>query len=373
MLTGEEKYKKWVLEYVGAWKQRTDSNGGNIPTNIGLNGQVGGEYGGRWYKGTYGWNFTIFDGELEQIAHRNYFTDGSWPGFSNALLASGNQAFVQVLRRQMSNLYAQKKVENGRTLLPLMYGDPRGYKHNGSPGWYQFSPRMHTDRLAEIYFWSMDPKDLEHVPVATRFEPAPGRDGYSESDRTSTWLGFLNGKIPDFPEKALQDDLLRVRRKMQAIREDETSADTRLADYLLDFNPATTNGLTNLMLGGYFSRGRIWVLHSRFRYFDPVRRRAGIPADVAALVESLGHDSATLSLVNVNPIETRTVVVQAGGYAEHRFDQVTLAGKSTTLSSPVLTVRLDPGAGARLQFKMTRYANRPTFAFPWDRGWYGVN
>jgi hypothetical protein len=25
-----------------------------------------------------------------------------------------------------------------------------------------------------------------------------------------------------------------------------------------------------------------------------------------------------------------------------------------------------------LEFKMTRYATRPSFAFPWDRGWYGV-
>jgi hypothetical protein len=36
----------------------------------------------------------------------------------------------------------------------------------------------------------------------------------------------------------------------------------------------------------------------------------------------------------------------------------------------VLAVQLDPGAGARLHFRMTRYALRPTFAFPWDRGWY---
>ena len=42
--------------------------------NVGLNGKPGGEYNGQWWKGTYGWNFTIFDGELEQIAHRNSFT-----------------------------------------------------------------------------------------------------------------------------------------------------------------------------------------------------------------------------------------------------------------------------------------------------------
>jgi hypothetical protein len=373
MLTGEDKYRNWVLDYVGAWKQRAEATGGNIPSNVGRDGKPGGEYGGHWWKGTYGWNFTIFDGELEQIAHRNYFTDGSWPGFGNALLLSGDQSFVGVLRRQMDNIYAQKKIVNGQLQLPQMYGDPRGYKFDGQPQWYQYTNRLHTDRLMEIFMWSMDRKDLVRVPVATAFESAGGRgDGYGEADRGPAWLGFLEGKVPDFPEKALQADLERVRRRMEMIRTDGTTADSRLADYLLDYNPATTNGLVNLTLGGYFSRGRIWVLHSRFRYFDPVKARAGLPDDVSALVNQLGADSASVTLVNVNQIEPRTLVIQAGGYGEHRFESVTIGGKTTQFSGPVLTVRLEPGAGARLDFKMTRYANRPTFAFPWDRGWYGA-
>jgi hypothetical protein len=72
-------------------------------------------------------------------------------------------------------------------------------------------------------------------------------------------------------------------------------------------------------------------------------------------------------------VEAREVVVQAGGYGEHRFDAIATGGKTTAFSGPVFTVRLDPGAGSRFEFKMTRYANRPTFAFPWDRGWYPAN
>jgi hypothetical protein len=369
-LTGEDKYRQWVLDYVGAWKQRAVEAGGNIPSNVGLNGKIGGEYNGQWWKGTYGWNFTIFDGELGQIAHRNYFTDGTWPGFGNALLLSGDQSFVDTLRKQLDNIYAQKNVENGRTLLPTMYGDPKGYKYNGPPQWYQWGPRLHHDRLMEIYLWSMDRKDLERIPVAGSFTPSAGPGGYSEGDRTSAWLGYLEGKIPDFPEKALQADLMRIRRKVEMIRTDNTSADSRLADYLLDLNPATTNGLTNLALGGYFANGRVWTLHSRFRYFDPVARRAGLPADVAALVEKLGADTATLTVVNTNPLEAREVAIQGGGYGEHRFESITIGGKTTTFSGPVITLRLNPGAGTRIECKMTRYANRPTFAFPWDRAWY---
>jgi hypothetical protein len=371
MLTGEERYRQWVLDYAGNWKRHSEALGGMIPSNIGLDGKPGGQHNGQWWKGTYGWNFTIFDGELEQIAHRNYFTDGTFPGFGNALLASGDQAFVGVLRKQMDLVYAQKKVENGRTLLPQMYGDPKGYKHSGPPSWYQFSPRTYTDRLMEIYMWSMDARDAERIPVEKALARGGGRDDYSEPDRTSAWLGYLRGEFPDFPERALQADLMRVRGKVDLIRTDNTTADSRLADYLLDYNPATTNGLTNLTLGGYFSRGRIWVLHSRFRHFDPVARRAGLPPDVGALVEKLGPDSATLTLVNTNPIQARTVVVQGGGYGEHKLESVKVGDRTTRIDDAVVTVRLEPGSGARLEFAMSRYANRPTFAFPWDRGWYG--
>ncbi len=370
MLTGEDKYRDWVLEYVSAWQKRAAEAGGMIPSNIGLDGKLGGEHNGQWWKGTYGWNFTIFDGELEKIAHRNYFTDGTWPGFGNALILSGDQSFTGTLRKQMDVLYAQKKVENGKTLLPQGYGDPRGYKYNGPPSFYQFTDNMHYDRLSEIYFWSMDRKDLERVPVADTYTPSGGRGGYSEPDRANTFLGFLEGKLPTYPEQVLRDDIERIRMKMEMIRSDQTTADSRLADYLLDFNPVATNGLTNLTMGGYFSKGRIWTLHARFRYFDPAKRRAGLPDDVGALVEKLGSDSATLTLVNTNQIAARDIVVQAGGYGEHRFESVTTGGKTTRVGGPVMTVHLEPGAGARLDFKMTRYATRPSFAFPWDRGWY---
>ena len=352
MLTGEEKYRNWVVEYVNAWKERTAQCGGNIPSNVGLDGKPGGEHNGQWWKGTYGWNFTIFDGELEKIAHRNYFTAGSWPGFGNALLLTGDQGYVDVLRRQMDNIYAQKKVVNGKITLPQMYGDPRGYKYNGPPSWYQYSDNLFADRLTEIYLWSMDRKDLERVPK-------------------KGWIAYLEGEDSGYPVKALESDFAHIRGRLEDIREDSTTPDTRLADYLLGLNPATTNNLVNLMLGGYFANGRIWSLHSRFRYFDPERRRSGLPEDVGALVEKLAADSATVTLVNINPGKARTVVVQAGGYGEHQFESAATGARSEVVAAPVVNVRLEPGCGARVVFRMARYRNRPTAAHPWDRGWYG--
>jgi hypothetical protein len=351
-LTQENKYKDWLVEYMTAWKQRTEQCGGNIPTNVGADGKPGGYYNGQWWKGTYGWNFTIFDGEIDEIAHRNTVMAGAFPGFSNALMVTGDQSFVGVLRRQLDNIYAQKKVEGGKTLLPQMYGDPKGYKENGPPSWYHYTGNLYQDRLAEIYLLSMDRKDLERVPMRG-------------------FVGFLEGKHPEFPVQALREDLESIRRSVRRIETDTTTADTRLADYVQGQNPTESDALANLTMGAYFSGGRIWTLHSRFRYFDPVRRRAGLPEDVAALVEKLEADAATLVLVNIDSVEPRTVVVQAGGYGEHRFDTVEVNGKTETITGPLLNVRLEPGSGARLRFKMARYVNPPTLAQPWDRGWFG--
>ena len=351
MLTAESKYRDWVLEYAGAWRERTVACGGMIPSTVGLDGKPGSLYNGQWWKGTYGWNFTIYDGEIERIAHRNYFHAGTWPGFGNALLLSGDPGWTDLLRRQMDLIYAQKKVENGRILLPQMYGDPRGYRYNGRPEWYHHTDNLFVDRLIEIYLRSMDRRDLERIPK-------------------TGWIAFLEGQDPDYPVRALREELEAVRRKVLAMENDPTTPDTRLADYLLDFNPARTDELVKLTLGGFFA-GRIWILHSRFRYFDPERRRAGLPPDVGALVEKLAADSATLALVNLNPIEPRTVIVQAGGYGEHQFESAELAGRNVTIGGPLVTVRLAPGCGGRIVFRMTRYKNLPTFAHPWDRGWYG--
>lgn len=349
-LTGKEKYRDWTLDYLDAWKERAAETGGMIPSNVGLDGTLGGEHDGQWWKGTYGWNFTIFDGELEQIAHRNYFTAASFQGFANGLLLTGDSSYIDVLRKQMDLVLAEERIEDGQRLLPTMYGDPRGYAFNGEPEFYRFLPMTYSDRLAEIYLWSMRPSDLERIPL--KDEP---------------WIAFLQGEDPGYPLRAMQSDSVHIRQRLDLMRNDETTADTRLADYLLGIMPAATDTLTQLTTGGYFASGRIWVLHSRLRYFDPQRRRAGLPSDVAALVHELGEDFVTVTLVNLNEAESREVVVQAGGYAEHRFTAIEGAADLTDLDASAVSVLLAPGAGQRLTLQMQRYAAKPDLSFPWAR------
>jgi hypothetical protein len=176
------------------------------------------------------------------------------------------------------------------------------------------------------------------------------------------WHAFLQGQNPTYPEESLRADLAAIRRKMEAVRRDQTTPDTRLADDPMGNNPAAAANLVRLMLGGLHHGNRTLVLHARVRYFDPDRRRAGLPEGVAALVEEMTADRTVLTLVNVNQIAPRTVTIQAGGYGEHQFTTATVDGDKTAVNGRHLVVRLEPGAGTRLVLGTRRYVNAPTYS-----------
>lgn len=340
MLRHEDKYRRWLLDYVDAWRQRMSANGDIIPTNIGLDGKIGGACGGKWYGGVYGWGFSVRVPQTGAIVHRNLH-DRGFIGFMNAYLLTGDGRYLDGWRKQMDAINSHKKVINGRPMYPTMYGDK---------GWYAYVPVPYTRNARELYYLSMKEED--------RVRMTPDR-----------WSHYLEGKDARYPEEALRADLERVRKRVAGMRADPTTLDTRLADDPLRFGPADVASLIELTLGGIHLGRNAAVLHSRLRYFDPLRHRAGLPEDVAALVEKLTADGAIVTLVNVSQLNARTVVVQAGGYGEHEFLTVQTGDRKIPIKGVSFAVRLAPGAGARLTIQMRRYANQPTLAFPWDREW----
>jgi hypothetical protein len=338
MLTGEDKYKKWLLEYVDAWRERMIANGNIIPTNIGLDGKIGGETGGKWWGGVYGWGFSVLDPATKKMVHRNRHAAG-FQGFMNAYLLTGDDKYLDPWRKQIDAVNANKKVVEGKTVYPRMHGDM---------GWYDFTPEPYAANAFEIALLSMKPDD------AARLAP-------------NAWMTFLAGKNAGYPEEALRRDLARVRDRVLGMRSDQTTPDTRLADDPMKFNPASVASLVELMLAGLHPGRSGSVLPCRLRYFDPLQRRAGVPDDVAVLIDGLTADKVSLTLVNVNQLESRTVTVQGGAYAEHQIVSVTLDGKSTPVNGTHFNVRLSPGAGQWIVLEMKRYANQPTLRFPWDR------
>ena len=259
------------------------------------------------------------------------------------MLLTGDQRYVDTWRGVIDFVNRNAREIDGQTMYPNAYGD-----YFGEEDWYAFQPEPFTSGALEVYYWSMNPAHRDLL----------------EGD---PWVRFLVGDNPDYPQEALLADLDKVRSNLEQMRADTASPDTRLSDDMNGINPAVTETLTQLMLGGIPTGRTGGPLHCRLRYFDPERRRAGIPQDVAALVKSLSADSVTVVLVNTNQVATRRVTVQGGAYAEHQFGTVEMDGQSLAVGDDAFEVEIAPGCGARLVIGTDRYANSPTLAFPWRR------
>ena len=111
---------------------------------------------------------------------------------------------------------------------------------------------------------------------------------------------------------------------------------------------------------------------------------------MGALVEKLEAARTVVRLVNLNPNEGRELIIQAGGFGEHRFgtaEYITrtsdwpgeLGGYAGSYAPPPLEtetrtvtvndkhLRLTLPAGAEIMLDLTteRYVNEPSYSEPW--------
>jgi hypothetical protein len=336
MATGDAKYRQWLVSYMDAWLDRMKQNGGIIPSFVDLDGRIGGAEG-KWWLNAYGWGFSPLNPTNGRRENRNRIPRAV-VGFGNAMLVTGDQRYADAWRAMIDAINSHARAgANGQMQYPSMYG---------ADGWYGWSNARWSVGATDLWYWSMKPQDLQRL-------------------NQGGWIGFLNGRNPEYPEQALQRDLDSIQRKLTAMRRDTTPKEKRLADNMLDYNPAATASLVQLMWGGLPPGIDGGLIHARVRYFDPSTRRAGIPEDVAAMVSELTDTRTVVTLVNLNPSAARTVIVQAGAYGEHQFESVSVNGISTPVNAPLLTVELAPGAGEQLTLAMKRYANPPTLKHPW--------
>ena len=355
MLTGEQKYRDWMLEYVDAWYHRMEANNWVIPSNVGLDGTIGGAADGKWYGGAYGWSFTVEQQSppAQGLSHRPR-TRWGFVGFMNAYLLTGDNKYLEAWRRQHHVIYQAGKMIEGLYHTPQMYGNPEwsreGYTEND--GWYGFRPyRPENENMLQIYYLSMRAEDRERI-------------------QSNPWLEYLEGSNPDYAINALRADLVDVRKRMQLLREDHTAPDMRLVDDPMHINPASITSLIRLMGGGFYEPDharRSPPFHTRLRYFDAQRRRAGVPEDVAVLVNRMTDKSTRVQMVNLNALEPRSLIVQGGAYGEHQLVAVSDSDERVPVNAPYFTVVLAPGAGTTLEIEMNRYVNQPTMDFPWER------
>ena len=378
LYTGDEKHRRWVLEYADAWLDRMRRNDGIMPDNVGPTGKIGEQRRGQWWGGLYGW---YHFGGINVMFH------SLTVAAECALLLTGDFGYLELLRSQLQLLLRHARTrDDGQLLVP--------HKH-GPSGWEDFRP-LRMQELAHLYHASLSAEDyalIAQVRAGDRERDWNHVPSEGEKNSGNTEFGrfqYYDGQNPDWPEKILQAEYQLAVATLTAMRLDERDVATIIADNRSPPNPVLTKGLTQVALGAPESVYNGGLLRATVRYFDPDRARPGLPPDVSALVDALEPDRVGIQLVNVSASATRNLIVQAGAFGEHRFTEVRfqeegdaagvrdprawLRGERTRTDQTVpvdathFAVELPPATRIRLDSGLRRYVNQPTYALPWHGG-----
>ena len=381
LCSGDEKYKVWVKEYVDAWIERAARNGGILPDNVGLSGEIGEYIDGKWYGGLYGWTWPHGWHNLG---------DACISAAENATLLCGDLGYMGFPRSQIDVMMRHGEVRGNTLHIPQRHNDD---------GWVGFGP-LRGDSMAHIWSASMAAADLERIDQLRNHEAGDYARVVSHFSKhggghEAAWIAYLRGEYPDYPVDILRHNHAQVYQRLDFMRHDQQDPATYSDAYLQLRNPVTVEGLIQLTMGGPLFMYNGGLLMVRLRYFDRQRQRPGLPADVAALVEKLEDRRAVLHLVNLSATEDRELIVQAGAFGEHRFTRASYqrrrapvgaeAGPDCTheaeyreiqqgqvedseveVKANRFAVRLEPGAQVRLDLVMERFVEDPSYALPWD-------
>ncbi|MXZ19212.1 MAG: hypothetical protein F4Y84_01110 [Caldilineaceae bacterium SB0665_bin_25] len=408
LLTGEGKYRRWIVEYFDAWKGRAASSSpaaeqsaqldrpkpdGLLPDNVGLSGDVGEYIDGRWYGGLYGWSWP-----------HGYYNIGMAATVSggNAFLLTGDKGYLQLANDQYDAIWdlGEMRDPHGEAMslrshwVDQLDDKEAGifvvpYRHNDE-GWFDYQPMSPVYPTA-VWNMTMDPADWERIEALRRVEKYDWRrvQGFrnkEDNGHEQPWLRFLAGDNPDYPQQILAATYGQVCRRLALIQEDEEDLTQVHIHHWQQLNPVITEALVQLTLGAPQIIYNGGLLHCRLRYYDADRRRPGLPADVAALVSRLEADRTVVELVNLSPYASRTVLLQAGGFGEHRFEAVRYTkrtsiypGRPPAYQSPevehsteeenvgdvYLQIELPPATQIELDITTARYVNEPSYNLPW--------
>lgn len=392
LMTGDGRYNSWVSRYTNGWLDRATDNGGIVPDNVGLSGRVGEYLEGRWYGGHYGWSWP-----------HGLHTVGAAAIIAsvNAALLTGDDQFLELGRGALNGPYSHgKRVRMDQRPPTSMPGRWEPFLQVHPPkteiftvpnrindsGWFDFQPVQVSFPMA-LWHFSAAPEDRGRIEA---IRDSSGHDwgvvalfrDKEEAGHEEAYFSYLSGDNPGYPTAALAMAISQVRQRLQRMKNDNLLPDQISIHHWQDHNPVVTEILAQLTLGAPQVLYNGGLLQARVRYYDAVRRRAGLPADVAALVESIDPAAVVLRLVNTSTAATRQVTIQAGAFAEHRIESICILPDSAPLQdgttnpdddAPVSAtggslaqVVMPPASRIRLKIRLSLRALEPTYCRPWD-------
>ena len=395
LMTGQEKYRRWVFEYVDAWVDRARENGGLLPDNVGLSGKIGEYIDGKWYGGLYGWCWPhgFYNVGMAAIV-----------AAGNAFLLSQDSAYLDLPRTQIDRILSlgvRKDIRDLKMslrqhfvgtfkamdessemfLVPYRYADS---------GWFDYQP---MSLIYPVAVWNLSMEDadwqrIENIRAKSAYDwnQVISFRGKEDTGHEAPWLRFLAGENPSYPKEILRSSYGQVCRRLEQIRQDTAKLTKVHIHHWQQLNPVLTEALVQLTLGAPQIIYNGGLLMCRVRYFDPQCQRPGLPPDVAALVESLGPERTVLRLVNLSPFDAHDLLIQAGAFGEHRFVTArysvrtspypgeigsyaapTLEGETRSLSieDTHLQVHMPPATEILLDLETALHVNSPSYDLPW--------
>jgi hypothetical protein len=376
MYTGDDKYKRWITDYLGAWEERTAGNGGVIPDNIGPGGEIGECMDGKWWGGYYGWRWP--HGALTVI--EPLITAGL-----NALLLTGENRWLDLARSQMDYLYEKRIADaEGKPLVPHRHFDA---------GWTDF---RREDTKWPVYIWSVtmddgDRRRIGRLPDQHLWGAAPEQPGKGNRMDIHPWYHDIAGKNPDFPEETLNANLKAAERRMEEILGDADDIAASDIHHWQDKNPVICEALVQLTLGGSTNIYHGGLMHTQLRYFHG--DRPGLPRGVGALVRQIDPEGVTAAFHNTGG-SGASFVIQGGCFGEHEITSAQVivgaaradcartaagaaragggsgggsggvTGRTVPVNGKYLQVDLEPGEGVELRLGMRRFTQKPGYAMP---------
>ncbi|WEH13205.1 hypothetical protein [Streptomyces sp. VNUA24] len=397
ILSGEDRYRDWIVAYVGAWRERTRANEGLIPDNAGPDGNVGSLLEGRWYGGHYGWSWPH---GWHSVGH------AACVAALAAATVTGDDDYLSMVATSLDTLIGHAKVmphTEADSSLPSKWVVELGpdihtptphlpFRHNDS-GWFDYNPLTPPVPVA---LWHHTASDADRSRLE-RLREADGIDwrtvrpfrAKEESGHEKAWFAFLAGDDPGYPERILAAAQAQVRHRLRRVDRyrdlDVPEADIHVWQLC---NPVATEALVQLTWGGPQVLYNGGLQQARLRYHDAEARRPGLPPEVAALVTSIDPEATTVELVNLSPGTDRTVIVQAGAFAEHTITAVryttceddgwigdmydyghtepVVGEAEQSCDSSLLTVELPASTRIRLTLRLRLRANPPSYGTPFD-------
>ena len=373
MYSGDKKFVTWVNDYLRRWQERARANGGIIPDNVGLSGEVGEYLEGKWWGGHYGWRWP--HGLLT-------ITEPITNIVSNALLMTGDYSYLDFARDHIDKNFSLGKEIDGVWHTPN--------KHFNS-GWTDFRP-MNPFHAIHLWFRSLEEQDQERVErcrgaldwkkVSIAEKPFSVKH---YNTNTLSWYEYINGNLPDYPEQVLAanfrllaQQLERLRSphgdprnwdKVEQIMDYPNSLSMQIDGYAIhawqEFNPLYFESLVQLQWGAPMHISHGGFQYASVRYFNPRTETPGLPQGVSALVSSVKKESILVTLANTGS-ESADAILQSGSFGEHDFVSVTSNGEKSSVDSKWLTVTIPARSSVALTLEVKRYANTPTYATPFS-------